>query len=64
MVVGFKSRGANLDCCRVSNEGCRHLESPGWDVADSSLDVVRDPLNEVGAVLVLDVQHLLIDFLH
>ena len=64
MVVGIKKAGANLNSCGVSNEGRRHLESPGRDVADRSLDVVRDPLNEVRAVLVLDVQHLLIDFLH
>ena len=33
---------------------------PWWDVTDSSLDIVGDPLNEVAAVLVLDVQHLLV----
>ena len=33
---------------------------PGWDVADGSLDIVGDPLNKVAAVLVLDVQHLLV----
>ena len=33
---------------------------PGWDVADGGLDVVGDPLDEVAAVLVLDVQHLLV----
>ena len=47
MVVGIKKAGANLNSCGVSNEGRRHLESPGRDVADRSLDVVRDPLNEV-----------------
>ena len=36
------------------------LWEPGWDVADCSLDIVGDPLNEVAAVLVLDVQHLLV----
>ena len=50
----------NLDSGRVANESGGHLESPWWDVTDSSLHVVRDPLNEVAAVLVLDVQHLLV----
>ena len=49
---------------RVSDEGGGHLETPGWNVADGGLDVVGDPFNEVGRVLVLDVQHLLIDLLH
>ena len=35
-----------------------------WDVADSGPDVVRDLFHEVAAVLVLDVQHLFVDFLH
>ena len=48
----------------VANEGGGHLESPWWDVADSSLDVVGDPLHEVGRVLVLDIEHLLIHLLH
>ena len=37
---------------------------PGWDVTDGSLDIVGDPLNEVAAVLVLDIEHLLIHLLH
>ena len=44
----------------VSNECGGHLEAPWWDVTDSSLDIVGDPLDEVAAVLVLDVQHLLV----
>ena len=53
-----------LDSCAVSNESGRHLESTGRDVTNGSLDVVGDPLNEVRAVLVLDVKHLLINFFH
>ena len=53
-----------LDCSGVSNEGGGHLETSGRDVADSGLDVVGDPLHEVGAVLVLDVEHLLVHILH
>ena len=52
-----------LDGGGVSEEGNGHLESLWWDIADSGLDVVGDPLNEVGRVLVLNVEHLLIDFL-
>merc|ERR1712038_1607543 len=53
-----------LDGCAVANEGGRHLETTWWDVTDSGLDVVGDPFNEVAAVLVLDVEHLLVDLLH
>jgi hypothetical protein len=52
-----------LDGGGVANEGGGHLEALGGDVADRCLDVVGDPLNEVRRVLVLDVQHLLVDFL-
>ena len=47
----------------VADEGGGHLESLGRDIANSGLDVVGDPLNEVAAVLVLDVEHLLVNFL-
>ena len=53
-----------LDRGRVADEGGSHLQTTGWDVTDGSLDVVGDPLDEVGRVLVLDVEHLLIDLLH
>ena len=36
-----------LDGSGVTNEGCSHLEATWWDVANSSLDIVGDPLNEV-----------------
>jgi len=52
-----------LDSGRVTNEGNRHLKTTGRDITDSGLDVVGDPLDKVGAVLVLDVEHLLIDLL-
>jgi len=52
-----------LDGGGVSEEGDGHLESLGWDVTDGGLDVVGDPLNEVRGVLVLDVEHLLVDLL-
>merc|ERR1719362_1884374 len=52
-----------LDSGGVSKEGDGHLESLWWNIADGGLDVVGDPLDEVGRVLVLHVEHLLIDFL-
>jgi len=52
-----------LDAGVVADEGDGHLEALGRDVADGRLDVVGDPLDEVGRVLVLDVEHLLVDFL-
>mmetsp|Transcript_13815 Transcript_13815/g.19360 ORF Transcript_13815/g.19360 Transcript_13815/m.19360 type:complete len:522 (-) Transcript_13815:92-1657(-) len=51
-----------LDAGRVSYEGGGHLESLRRDVTNSGLDVVRDPFNEVRRVLVLNIEHLLIDF--
>eukprot|EP00056_Hartaetosiga_gracilis_P009898 m.143826 g.143826 ORF g.143826 m.143826 type:complete len:306 (-) comp13216_c0_seq1:587-1504(-) len=53
-----------LDGGAVTNKGSRHLEATWWDVTHSSLDVVGDPFNKVGAVLVLNVEHLLVNFLH
>jgi hypothetical protein len=53
-----------LDGSRVADEGGGHLQTSRRDVADGSLDVVGDPLNKVGRVLVLDVEHLLVDLLH
>ena len=47
----------------VAAEADRHLEALGRDVADGALEVVRDPLDEVRRVLVLDVEHLLVDLL-
>ena len=46
-------RMGDLDGRRVAKEGDRHLEALRRDVADGRLDVVRDPLDEVAAVLVL-----------
>ena len=52
-----------LDGGGVADEGGGHLEALGRDVADGGLDVVGDPLDEVGGVLVLNVEHLLVDLL-
>ena len=53
-----------LDGGAVSDEGGRHLESSGRNVTDGGLNVVGNPLDEVAAVLVLHIQHLLIHLLH
>ena len=53
-----------LDGGRVTNEGGSHLQATGRNVTNGSLDIVRDPFHKVRAVLVLDVKHLFIDFLH
>merc|ERR1719258_990005 len=53
-----------LDGGGVTDEGGGHLEATGGDVADGGLDVVGDPLDEVARVLVLDVEHLLVNLLH
>ena len=47
----------------VADESTSHLEALGGDVAHGGLHVVRDPLDEVGGVLVLHVEELLIDLL-
>merc|ERR1712124_207649 len=52
-----------LDGGGVTDEDGCHLQALRWDIANRGLDVVRDPLHEVGGVLVLDVEHLLVDLL-
>jgi len=52
-----------LDGGGVADEGGGHLEARGRDVTHGGLDVVGDPLHEVGGVLVLHVEHLLVHLL-
>jgi len=52
-----------LDGGGVTEEGNGHLETLWWDIANSGFNVVWNPLNEVRGVLVLDVEHLLVDLL-
>mmetsp|Transcript_16305 Transcript_16305/g.45255 ORF Transcript_16305/g.45255 Transcript_16305/m.45255 type:complete len:405 (-) Transcript_16305:70-1284(-) len=47
----------------VAGEGHGHLQALRRDVADRDLDVVRDPFHEVRRILVLHIEHLLIDLL-
>ena len=53
-----------LDGGRVTDEGDCHLETARSNVALSSENVIRNPLDKVGRILVLDHLHLLLDFLH
>merc|ERR1719327_1759572 len=50
-----------LDGSGIARERDSHLQALWRDVADGSLDVLGDPLNEVRAVLVAHIEHLLID---
>merc|ERR1711907_523517 len=52
-----------LDCSGVAKEHGCHLETLWWDVTHGRLNVVGDPLDKVARVLVLDVEHLLVDLL-
>merc|ERR1711981_784337 len=52
-----------LDGGGVSEEGNGHLQTLWWDIANSRFDVVWNPFNEVRGVLVLNIEHLLINFL-
>ena len=47
----------------VADEGGSHLQALRGDIADRRLDIVRNPLDEVRGVLVLDVEKLLVHFL-
>mmetsp|Transcript_110201 Transcript_110201/g.206574 ORF Transcript_110201/g.206574 Transcript_110201/m.206574 type:complete len:221 (-) Transcript_110201:605-1267(-) len=49
-----------LDCCGVACKSDSHLQPLWWNVANTGLDVVRNPLYKIRRVFVLDVQHLLI----
>merc|ERR1740138_1237456 len=44
-----------LDSSTVASEGHGHLQALRWDVADTRFDVVRNPLHEVTAVLILNI---------
>jgi len=47
----------------VGDESHRHLHASRRNIAHRRLDVIRNPLHEVRAVLVLDVEHLLVHLL-
>merc|ERR1719261_1533925 len=52
-----------LNGSAVTSESNSHLQTLWRNVADAGLDVVRNPLDEVGRVLVLHVEHLLVSLL-
>jgi len=52
-----------LDGGGVTDEGNGHLETLGGDIANGRFNVIGDPFNEIRAVLVLDVEHLFVNFL-
>merc|ERR1712130_669966 len=52
-----------LNGSAVTSESNCHFQTLGRNVADAGLDVVRNPLDEVGGVLVLHVEHLLVSLL-
>jgi len=49
-----------LDGRVVADERGGHLEAARWDVTDGRLDVVRNPLDKVRTVLILNVHYLLV----
>mmetsp|Transcript_24226 Transcript_24226/g.60688 ORF Transcript_24226/g.60688 Transcript_24226/m.60688 type:complete len:244 (+) Transcript_24226:323-1054(+) len=52
-----------LNRCAVANEGGAHRSTSRRNLAYSALNVVRDPINEEQLVLLLDLDHLVIDIL-
>ena len=50
-----------LDGGGVTQEGHGHLQTLRRDIAYTRFDVVGDPFDEIRGVLVLDVEHLLIN---
>ena len=48
----------------VSDEGAAEVIPRRRNVTNCCLHITRDPLNEVSGVLVLNIQHLLIDILY
>ena len=53
-----------LYSCVVSDESGRHFHSVRWHVANRDFSVMRDPLDKMSAFLILNVRHLILDFLH
>lgn len=49
---------------RITNERRRHSQTARWNRAEGSLDIVRDPLDEIGGILFLHITHLILDFFH
>jgi len=52
-----------LDRGTVTDERGSRFEASRGNVADAGLDVIGDPLDKLGSVAIVDLQHLLLDFL-
>jgi len=52
-----------LDGGGITNKDGAHLHAHGGDVTDGRLEVVGDPLNKVAGVLVVHLDHLIVDLL-
>lgn len=48
---------------RVTDESGCHFQPPRWNITDGCLDIIRNPVHEEAAVLILNIHHLLINFL-
>ena len=48
----------------ITNKGCGHFESTRRNVTNCSFDIIGDPFNKVGRILILNIEHLLIHFFH
>ncbi|KYM86055.1 hypothetical protein ALC53_04248 [Atta colombica] len=57
-------RQTNLNSRRIANESRGHFQTPWGYITNGSFHVARYPLDEIAAVLVLDIEHLLIYLLH
>ena len=54
--ITFGTTNYLLDRGGVTGEGHRHFQALRGDVADGRLDVVRDPLDEIRRVFILDIR--------
>merc|ERR1711998_48019 len=52
-----------LNSGSITNESNSHLETLGRNVTNGSLDIIRNPFDEVRRVLIHNVKHLLINLL-
>ena len=53
-----------LDGGGIADKSSSHFQTPRRNVAHRCFYIIWDPLNEVAAVLVLDIEELFVDLLH
>merc|ERR1711904_346080 len=51
-----------LDRRTIACKSDSHFQPLWWNVADARFNIVWNPFNKVGRILVLDVEHLLVHF--